>query len=217
MTAAKTQRVASRQRRALFQEHLFQRVTGTWLRPKPFGFFWCCAKKTSRQLVCVGENESPKRPRKEKAPGRHVVPGGQRTSHLFRERLDGCTTQLPCRADSPGSISSNHTVDAAFVSLHANSFRSAARRNVVGTFPMQTHPRGCFTSIPICDKKIGKFELADHLPSCSLIRIDEAGEYDILGNRSSAVFLGTDAEKRQEIKTFHSLSGSRCDNLRASA
>jgi hypothetical protein len=148
MTAAKTQRVASRQRGARFPEHLVQSATGTWLRLQPPGFFRCCAKKTSRQLVCVGENKSPKRARKEKAPGRHVVPGGQRTSHLFRERLDGCMPQLPCHVCSPDSIFSNHAVDKTPVGLHAERNRSAVRRNAKVASPVQTLPRGCFTPKP---------------------------------------------------------------------
>ncbi len=91
---------------------------------------------------------------KEKLPERNVVPGGQRTSHLFRERLDGYTTQLPCCASSPDSISSNHVVDETVAGLHADRRRSAVRRNVAGTLPMQTLPRGCFASIPISNEKI---------------------------------------------------------------
>ena len=54
----------------------------------------------------------------------------------------------------PVSISSNHAVDETVVGIHANKMRLAVRRNVAGTFPMQTRPRGCLASIPIsCERK----------------------------------------------------------------
>jgi hypothetical protein len=98
--------------------------------------------------------------RKEKAPGSNVVPGGQRTSHLFRERLDDCTTQHPCGVSGPVSISSHRLVDETTVSFLAGRHRSAVRRNVAGTFPMQTRPRGCRVSTPISCSRNGKAELS---------------------------------------------------------
>jgi hypothetical protein len=55
---------------------------------------WNQVSVTTRGGSCVDREST----RKENAPGSNGVPGGQRTSHLFRERLDGYAAQLPCHA-----------------------------------------------------------------------------------------------------------------------
>ena len=82
---------------------------------------------------------------------------------MFRERLDDCTTQLPCHAGGPVSISSTHAVDETDRRPPCRqAYALAVRRNVAGTFPMQTRPRGCFASIPISGAKKGKAELSEN-------------------------------------------------------
>jgi hypothetical protein len=57
--------------------------------------------KKDHQPVAWRARRRKPRQEKKKLPEGNVVPGGQRTSHLFRERLDGVTTPHPCYVCCP--------------------------------------------------------------------------------------------------------------------